>query len=183
MKPIIFKYKLNYGNSFVATLSLFFIAVFIGLWLFFFVNPFYTIALLVGVTLFLLYWNSKTDGKAELTKSQNQNHLKIDHLNLDVGIKNSYFGWNYAFVNHGKALSASPMIMSTQNNQKVDNTYQNIIFLELENGQNLIFIKELMPWQDPGKLPYIGELVNNKTIAHSIYIKRKYHQLKTFLEK
>lgn len=174
MKNFKFRYKSKYDNSFVSTLILFFVTFFVGLWLFFFVNPLFTLIGFGFVVLYLIYWNFNTDGKLQIQENEGKQSIDISgNIQLSAEIEKIYFGWNYAFVNHGKSMSLNPMmpVVSNDTSRPTSNTNQCIVLLKLKNGQHIILIKELLPWQETRDLAYIGHLTDTLETEHNLYIK------------
>lgn len=184
MKTFKFRYKSKYDNSFVSTLILLFVTFFVGLWLYFFVNPLLTLIGFGLVILYLIYWNFNTDGKLKIQENGGKQTISISgKIQLSASIEQIYFGWNYAFINHGKSISLNPLmpVVSDETSRPTSNTNQCIALLKLKNGQHIVLIKELMPWQETRDLAYIGHLTDTLAIDFSIYIKGDFWKLNTFL--
>ena len=177
MQTTTFRYKLQYNNSFISTITILFVAFFISLWLLFFWSVIFTIIGFGGVIIFLIFWNMKIDGQFQIHSVETQRILESVDLEIKENIKSIHIGWNYAFVHHGKTLTLTPVADFSSERKVPDNTNQKVVFLELENGQNVVLIKELLPWQQTGNLPYIGNLVDTKTIDHLVYVKGSFKKL------
>jgi hypothetical protein len=174
MKNFKFRYKSKYDNSFVSTLILFFVTFFVGLWLYFFVNPLLTLIGFGLVILYLIYWNFNTDGKLKIQENGGKQTISISgKIQLSAPIEKFYFGWNYAFINHGKSISLNPLmpVVSDDTSRPTSNTNQCIVLLKLKNGQHIVLIKELLPWQETRDLEYIGHLTDTLVTEHNLYIK------------
>ncbi len=177
MKSFKFRYKTKYSNSFLSTLVLLFVGFFVSLWLYFFINPQLTLILFGVIIVYLIYWNFRTEGKVIITINENTKFINIKgKVTEEYKIEEIYFGWNYAFVNHGKSINMlfPTMNLDKESSRPTSNTNQCIVLLKLKDGKNIVLIKELKPWSETRDLEYIGHLTDTLTIDYKFFINGSY---------
>jgi len=175
-------YKVKYDNSFLSSASLFFVAFFISLWLFFFLHPFTAIALMSVMIGYLMWWHIKRDGTFELIIDEHGNELRTTgSLEIISNIKSIRWGWSYAFINPVKGLRAiAPFTfgMASKNNRSIQNTDQRIFLIQLENGENIALVQECKPWEEVGDLQFLGTLMDNMQIDYKLFYTGSFEKLK-----
>ena len=172
---VISDYRLQYAQSFVSSIIVLFMSSFFS----------FVIALLyskiIGWVLFgtavtyLLYWNSRKDGQLFLDIQEKKKQFEVlGKVKLKEDIKTIHIGWSYAYHNPIHSLQSQNshflIHMNKKDKRTIQNTFQKIIILELQNGQNLSLQKELLPWQETGDLGYIGHLADTITFDYQFYI-------------
>lgn len=172
---IVSNYRLQYAQSFVSSTIVFFMSLFFS----------FVIALLyskiIGWILFgtavtyLFYWNLRKDGQLFIDiQSEKKQFEVLGKIKLKEEIKAIHIGWSYAYHNPIQSLQAQNshflIPMNKKDKRTIQNTFQKIIILELENGQKIALLKELLPWQETGDLKYIGHLADKMIFDHQFYI-------------
>lgn len=176
-------YKINYGNSFINSANIFFMAFFIGLWLFFFVHPWLAVGLMALAVLYIMYWHLRREGTFLLTLNGEEQHISTSgKIPLNHRIKKMYWGWDYAYINSEKALSRSMPVFgfgtfgNNSGSKSIQNTDQKILLLQLENDEYVALLQECLPWEDVKDLNHIGTFLQRIEVQHKMYLTGNFYR-------